>query len=140
MIVNLVQHESTLYPKTDDDYQILKGVGIPLSSIEADFMSLLERVCKLHKLHFNIFSFSDLESSMFEKASAEFPYEITLSNSALILKAPRKVKEKKLDGFVQKLQRWYSKHSIVLDVQHKRTAKTIKLTLTKRNIRRSKDE
>jgi hypothetical protein len=140
MIVNLVQHESTLYPKTDDDYQTLKGVGIPVTSIEADFMPLLERARKLHKLHFNVFSFADLESSMFEKASAEFPYEITLTNSALVLKAPRKIKEQKLDGFVQKLQRWYSKHSIVLDAQHKRTAKTVKLTLTKRSIRRTKDE
>lgn len=140
MTVTLVQYENLLYPKTDDDYLTLKKLGIPIASIDADFFPLLERGRKLHKINFTVLTFTQLESSMFEKASAEFPYEITLTNSALVLKTPRKIKEQKLEGFVGKLQRWYAKHSIILDIHHKRTAKTLKVTLTKRNTRKQKDE
>lgn len=134
--VTFVKNGNILYPRTNDDYLTLRVCGIPVTDLHQDYWPLLERSRRLYGLNFHILLFKDLEDHMLEKAKSEFPYEITVSGSALTLKFPKKIKIQKLEDFVSKLRRWYAKHSFVLDEHQRRSAKSVRITLTKRNVRR----
>lgn len=131
--VNLVKNKTTFYPKTDADYEVLKtDFKLPINSIDENFIPLLLKSSELYGLHFNIVEFSQLEDEMFDKLRAKWPFDLDFTKTSLVLKAPKNLSVTKLETVVSKLRVWYARHGLVLDVSSKKSSKSIKIVLTKR--------
>lgn len=131
--VTLVKRGSVLYPKSDLDYKVLLGCKVPVYRITEDFVPTLVALGNKNNVTFTTLDFAELELKMFEKVQERWPFEAALTKTGLVFKAPKKLKRERFEKMLFAIRQWYSKHWIIVEFTEKKTAKSLKLYLSKRD-------
>jgi hypothetical protein len=130
--VTLVKNGTVLYPFTESDYEILQSLNCPLTHLTQDFLPLLKTYAKKAGVTVNLIDFDPIEADMFAtKVSPRWKHGLTVTQNAVVLTYPKEQNEQTVDNLVNALKRWYRKHYVTFDVQIKRTAKKVIVTLKK---------
>lgn len=130
--IHLVRDNGVLRPKEDTDYEVLKQLKIPFYKIEENLFSMLTQAERRLGLQFHVSNFSELEEALAQKVAAKWPHLFSITRNEITLITPKVFCEKRIDKLVSALQSWYSKHDYVLEVNYKRTSKTLKVSLLKK--------
>lgn len=119
-----------MYPKTDADYDVLSGLGVPLNNLSSDFIPTLLTYLP-SSVKTEVFKFDELEGEMLDRFQEKWKHDVTITTKAVVLEYPKDVKPVLLEKAVASLRKWYRGHFIQLEMTEKRSGKMRKTVLTK---------
>lgn len=112
--LTLVRQGALLYPSTDDDYDILSGLGIPLNALSADFSPALLTFLPSN-IKTRVRKFDELENEMLDRFKAKWKHGVSITPKAVVLTHPKDIKPETLEKAIASLKKWYRGHFIGLE-------------------------
>ena len=128
--LQLIRNLKILYPRTDEDYNLLLELGCPMTKIDVDYFPTL-RTFLPKSVKVSVTEFSVLQAQMVIDLQKKFKHEVELLGNSVVLSYPKELNEATLEKAMSAIRFWYRKHFITLSPTVKKSGKTTKMSLQK---------
>lgn len=129
--MTLVRNRGLVYPRADEDFQVLKQLKVPINNLSTDFLPILAALCHQNKVKIEMIHFEILEDAMLLKVAQRWPHLVTSTSKLVTTTFPKTTKLDTAEKMMAALRSWYERHYIQTEVVVKRKAKTITVELLK---------
>jgi hypothetical protein len=132
MAITLVRNGSILYPYTEADYETLRALRCPITDLATDYLPLLSAYARRHGHKTQVVPFEPIEQEMYAtKVAPKWKHGLSVTPKEVVLTYTKDEPEERVDKLQEALKRWYKRHYITFDVNVRRTAKKITVTMKK---------
>ena len=130
--LTLIKNKTLLYPRTEEDYSILKEAGTPVSVISNSMYPLLLTYLAKKKVRVVIIPFSEFEVEKVEKLTDRSGFQIQLTEKYLKWVAEKTKRNLKLsESLLNYLTDWYGSHYVKTETKSRLSKSTITVILEK---------
>lgn len=131
--ITLVNNGALVFPASGEDYEELCKLKLPFNSIDFNYWPTALVALKKQKANFRLLSLKAVELQMWKtRVLPKWKHKVTLSESRFILSCDKEHAEK-LDKLILSLTRWYKRHFVALNINVRRTSKSVTYTVEKSN-------
>ena len=127
-VITFIKNGTFLYPKDDDDYEILRQAKCPTNLLDTDYFKTFELFLKQKNIKTEVFDFDSVHKAMLRK--------LRDTNNLIILKTAKGIKisgepvsHKSLQKLVEKLTKWYKLNYYNADVSLRSSKKGFSLAI-----------
>jgi hypothetical protein len=127
-VITFVKNNNFLYPKEDDDYEILRQSKCPTNLLDADYFKTFELFLKQKSIKIEIIDFDTLHKSMLRKLRDAYSLTIIKTNRGIKISG-EPLGSKRLDSLSNKLTKWYKLHYYNADTSLRSNKKGFSLSI-----------
>lgn len=129
-LLNFVDIKTVWTPASEQDYAVLRALGIPITWVGPDQQPLLTQLCRKYGIELTHEKFSDVEKALIVRIQERWRYDFSTAGKELVFSFPSNsvAANKHWSGLFEALTPWYARYHIRLELQT-RTRKRGTLTV-----------
>lgn len=126
--ITFIRNADYVYPRNDDDYELLRQEKFPTNTLTIDYFKTLEVYLKTKDFKINILHFDSVHKEMLRSLRDKYNLNILKTTNGLKITG-EPISLKSLNALKEKLHKWYKLHYYLVDIQPKLTTKSFSLTI-----------